>query len=184
MQSGRNLAVDDRMTTLIDENVTTPLLKHASGSQDVDVPVGESELDSDEWGGDEGRRQIERELLWKVDKRMSILVLIYILNYVSYVTVGWGRRAMNTYMHTSCTDRPKQRCVSYYCVYFLYNLSLTYDSAARLRGFEEDLHLEGTQFASILSILYVGYISMQIPSYVNIHETTNWLFTTLTEICF
>ncbi|KAG6812331.1 hypothetical protein H0H92_003415 [Tricholoma furcatifolium] len=37
--------------------------------------------------------------------------------------------------------------------------------AARLRGFEEDLHLEGNQFASILSILYVGYILMQIPSF-------------------
>lgn len=73
------------MAAFVDENVTTPLLKHASGSQDVDVPVGVPELDSDEWGGDEGRRQIERELLWKVDKRMSILVLIYILNYVSYV---------------------------------------------------------------------------------------------------
>ncbi|KAI0787162.1 major facilitator superfamily domain-containing protein [Irpex lacteus] len=55
---------------------------------------------------------------------MSILVLIYILNYI---------------------DRNNA-------------------AAARLRGFEEDLHLEGTQFASILSILYVGYISMQIPS--------------------
>lgn len=37
-------------------------------------------------------------------------------------------------------------------------------SAARLLGFEEDLHLEGTQFASILSILYIGYILMQVPS--------------------
>ena len=37
-------------------------------------------------------------------------------------------------------------------------------SAARMRGFERDLHLEGTQFATLLSILYVGYILMQIPS--------------------
>ena len=52
-------------------------------------------------------------------------------------------------------------------------------SAARLRGFEEDLHLEGNQFATVLSVLYVGYISMQarepqaerlarIPAYVGI----------------
>lgn len=39
-------------------------------------------------------------------------------------------------------------------------------SAARLRGFEADLHLQGAQFPTILSILYVGYILMQIPSYV------------------
>ena len=38
-------------------------------------------------------------------------------------------------------------------------------SAARLRGFEEDLGLTGSQFPTILSILYVGYITMQVPSY-------------------
>jgi len=38
-------------------------------------------------------------------------------------------------------------------------------SAARLRGFEEDLGLTGNQFATILSIFYVGYITMQVPSY-------------------
>ncbi len=38
------------------------------------------------------------------------------------------------------------------------------DSAARLRGFEQDLKLEGHQYATILSIMYIGYILMQIPS--------------------
>ena len=28
------------------------------------------------------RAKLEKELLWKLDKRMSILVLIYILNFV------------------------------------------------------------------------------------------------------
>ncbi len=37
-------------------------------------------------------------------------------------------------------------------------------SAARLRGFEDDLHLKGQEFNTLLSILYVGYILMQIPS--------------------
>ena len=41
------------------------------------------------------------------------------------------------------------------------------DSAARLKGFEKDLNLHGNQFATLLSILYVGYIIMQIPSYVD-----------------
>jgi len=36
--------------------------------------------------------------------------------------------------------------------------------AARLRGFEEDLNLKGNEFATLLSILYVGYIIMQVPS--------------------
>lgn len=36
-----------------------------------------------EFGGPEERRQLEKKLLRKVDARMSILVVIYILNYVS-----------------------------------------------------------------------------------------------------
>ncbi|EIW82048.1 MFS general substrate transporter [Coniophora puteana RWD-64-598 SS2] len=70
------------------------------------------------------RVKLEKQLLRKLDARMAILVLIYILNYI---------------------DRNNA-------------------AAARLHGFEEDLHLEGQQFNTILSILYVGYILMQIPS--------------------
>ncbi|KAL5488091.1 hypothetical protein ACEPAI_6199 [Sanghuangporus weigelae] len=79
-----------------------------------------------EFGGREERLRLERNLLWKVDSRMSILILIYILNYI---------------------DRNNA-------------------AAARLRGFEEDLKLErkGQDFNTLLSILYVGYILMQIPS--------------------
>ncbi|KAG1833085.1 MFS general substrate transporter [Suillus variegatus] len=70
------------------------------------------------------RQRVEQSLLRKVDLRMSILVLIYVLNYI---------------------DRNNA-------------------AAARLRGFEDDLHLEGQQFNTILSILYVGYTLMQVPS--------------------
>ncbi|KAF8450462.1 MFS general substrate transporter [Boletus edulis BED1] len=70
------------------------------------------------------RELLEKSLLRKLDTRMSILVLIYILNYI---------------------DRNNA-------------------AAARLRGFEEDLHLQGQQFNNILSALYVGYILMQVPS--------------------
>ncbi|KAJ8579702.1 MFS general substrate transporter, partial [Rhizopogon salebrosus TDB-379] len=37
-------------------------------------------------------------------------------------------------------------------------------SAARLRGFEEDLGMKGRQFNTLVSSLYIGYIFMQIPS--------------------
>ncbi|KAL7772475.1 hypothetical protein CFE70_002434 [Pyrenophora teres f. teres 0-1] len=37
-------------------------------------------------------------------------------------------------------------------------------AAARLGGFEEDLGLTDTQYSTCLSILYVGYILMQVPS--------------------
>lgn len=60
----------------------------------------------------------------KVDLRISILIVIYILNYI---------------------DRSNA-------------------ASARLRGFEEDLGLHGTQFATILAVYFIGYILMQVPS--------------------
>jgi hypothetical protein len=39
-------------------------------------------------------------------------------------------------------------------------------SSARLGGFERDLHLQGSQFPTILSVVYVGYAVMQVPGYV------------------
>ncbi|EGN93087.1 hypothetical protein SERLA73DRAFT_98475 [Serpula lacrymans var. lacrymans S7.3] len=77
-----------------------------------------------EFGGYEARKKLEKKLLWKLDTRMSILVVIYILNYIDRNNAG----------------------------------------AARLRGLQTDLHLQGQEFATLLSILYVGYIIMQIPS--------------------
>ena len=46
----------------------------------------DSEATSDpdaEFGGTEARKKLEKRLLLKLDARMSILVVIYILNYVS-----------------------------------------------------------------------------------------------------
>lgn len=44
----------------------------------------------DEFGGPEERRRLEKKLLRKIDARMSILVAIYILNYVSFpVKIMW-----------------------------------------------------------------------------------------------
>ncbi|KAF9077927.1 MFS general substrate transporter [Rhodocollybia butyracea] len=91
-----------------------------------------SEHDPDaEFGGTEARRKLEKKLVRKVDLRISILIIIYILNYI---------------------DRNNA-------------------SAARLRGFEKDLKLQGEQYATLLSILYVGYIIMQIPS----NMLLNWI---------
>ncbi|KZT29316.1 MFS general substrate transporter [Neolentinus lepideus HHB14362 ss-1] len=98
----------------IEENEAT-----LSGTNKAD----DEDLDA-EFGGTEARRAMEKKLLRKLDLRMSILIIIYILNYI---------------------DRNNA-------------------SAARLRGFEADLHLKGQEYNTILSILYVGYIIMQIPS--------------------
>ncbi|KAF9534880.1 MFS general substrate transporter [Crepidotus variabilis] len=55
----------------------------------------------------------------------------------------------------------------------IYILNYVSKPAARLRGFESDLGLDpkGTQFATLLSILYVGYIIMQVPS----NMFLNWI---------
>ncbi|KAH9927209.1 MFS general substrate transporter [Epithele typhae] len=89
-----------------------------------DLEADPAHLGDVEFGGHEARQKLEKKLLRKLDARMSILIVIYILNYV---------------------DRNNA-------------------SAARLRGFETDLNLKGEEFNTLLSILYVGYILMQIPS--------------------
>ncbi|KAF8741143.1 hypothetical protein AX14_005739 [Amanita brunnescens Koide BX004] len=96
-------------------------------STEKEVVEEKSSVDEDsnaEFGGTEARKALEKRLLLKIDLRMSIMVIIYILNYI---------------------DRNNA-------------------SAARLRGLQTDLHLRGQEFATLLSILYVGYIIMQIPS--------------------
>ncbi|KAK4699668.1 MFS transporter, ACS family, pantothenate transporter, partial [Phenoliferia sp. Uapishka_3] len=85
----------------------------------------------EEDGGIHDRPAMERKLLWKLDLRFSILIIIYILNYI---------------------DRN--------------NLS-----AARLKGLETDLKLKGNEYPTLLSLLYVGYIIMQIPSNMIVQYT-------------
>ena len=52
-----------------------------SKEQDLEAPIKAYEAD-EEFGGHEARKNLERKLLRKLDLRMSILVVIYILNYV------------------------------------------------------------------------------------------------------
>ncbi|ORY28046.1 major facilitator superfamily domain-containing protein [Naematelia encephala] len=95
--------------------------------QDTEVINGRDEkgLVEDTYGREHPeRKRIERKLKLKLDLRFSILIIIYILNYID-------------------RNAPGQ---------------------ARLQGFEEDLHLTDTQFQTLLSILYVGYILFQVPS--------------------
>ncbi|KAI0723106.1 MFS general substrate transporter [Earliella scabrosa] len=99
-------------------------IEHEERHHHRDVEADTQHLGDEEFGGHEARKKLEKKLLRKLDARMSILIVIYILNYI---------------------DRNNA-------------------SAARLRGFEEDLNLKGREFDTLLSILYVGYIIMQIPS--------------------
>jgi MFS family permease len=56
------------------------------------------------------------------------------------------------------------RCSLFVVIYIMNYLDRNNIAAARLRGLETDLQLDPTQYATCLSILYVGYILMQVPS--------------------
>lgn len=59
-----------------------------------------------EFGGSEARKQLEKQLLWKLDARMSILVVIYILNYVLQVVSSCTFPPILT-SYTIGSDRPE-----------------------------------------------------------------------------
>lgn len=62
---------------------TLPVEERRSNEKD---DVSTHDDTDDEFGGSEARKALERKLLWKIDLRMSILVVIYILNYVNPFT--------------------------------------------------------------------------------------------------
>lgn len=49
-------------------------------------------------------------------------------------------------------------------MYFLNYVDRNALAQARLNDLEEDLKMTGTQFNTTISILFVGYVLMQIPS--------------------
>ncbi|KAH7156092.1 major facilitator superfamily domain-containing protein [Dactylonectria macrodidyma] len=56
------------------------------------------------------------------------------------------------------------RCALFVLIYIMNYLDRNNIAAARLKGLQDDLKLNDTQYATCLSILYVGYILMQVPS--------------------
>ncbi|RCI11615.1 hypothetical protein L249_7759 [Ophiocordyceps polyrhachis-furcata BCC 54312] len=56
------------------------------------------------------------------------------------------------------------RCAIFVLIYIMNYLDRQTISAARLKGLQDDLRLDNTQYATCLSILYAGYILMQVPS--------------------
>ena len=57
---------------------------------EVGVKPTDKEDPDAEFGGHEARKKLERRLLRKLDARMCILVVIYILNYVCLRIVVWA----------------------------------------------------------------------------------------------
>ena len=79
-----------------------------------DTRIEQSESDSPdiryydvEFGGPEERGRLEKKLLRKIDTRMSILVVIYILNYVSLlVELTWLKHNKLSVSCLVIRDRP------------------------------------------------------------------------------
>ncbi|KAK3323814.1 major facilitator superfamily domain-containing protein [Cercophora scortea] len=62
------------------------------------------------------------------------------------------------------------RCGLFVLIYIMNYLDRNNMGAARLKGLQADLSLNDTQYATCLSILYVGYILMQVPSNIFINR--------------
>jgi MFS family permease len=56
------------------------------------------------------------------------------------------------------------RCSLFVVIYIMNYLDRNNIAAARLKGLQTDLNLDNAEYSTSLSILYVGYILMQIPS--------------------
>lgn len=56
------------------------------------------------------------------------------------------------------------RCSLFVFIYIMNYLDRNNIASARLKGLQTDLNLSNAQYSTCLSILYVGYILMQIPS--------------------
>ena len=88
-----------------------------------------------------------------VNSRHHLYLELYVYRAITLAVAPHGSQTLTgTMLREMC----------YQCIYS--GCIKSCRSAARLHGFEDDLHLKGNQFASILGVLYIGYIVMQIPS--------------------
>ncbi|KAG5952875.1 hypothetical protein E4U53_007635 [Claviceps sorghi] len=62
------------------------------------------------------------------------------------------------------------RCSLFVFIYILNYLDRNNIASARLKGLQADLNMDYSQYATCLSVLYVGYILMQVPSNMFINK--------------
>ncbi|GFZ49508.1 hypothetical protein JCM24511_07628 [Saitozyma sp. JCM 24511] len=115
------------MSAVIDAETKSPL----DDVEDIKSPAEAEGLPDHLAPGSAYRNKVERRLKAKLDAKMFLLVIIYILNYI---------------------DRSNA-------------------AAARLQGFQTDLGINDTQFATVISILFAGFIFFQVPS----NMILNWI---------
>ncbi|GAA6006173.1 hypothetical protein JCM10207_000550 [Rhodosporidiobolus poonsookiae] len=141
----------------------------------------ERNLETAENGGQEERKKLERKLLWKLDARFSLYVRASLASRVYEASTGVGGsrfigrfppfyRPISLRPHIAdCRVLVLLR--SFIIIYILNYIDRNNASAARTKGLEEDLNLQGREYDSLLSVLYVGYILMQVPSNMLVQYT-------------
>ncbi|KAH8896623.1 MFS general substrate transporter [Thozetella sp. PMI_491] len=116
-----------------------PTFEHEEAMQRTSKDVEQEQVDrtpSSLAPGSEYRKKVERRLVMKLDMKMSLLVVIYILNYIDRSNAAAARMPPDGAMLTS----------------------------DRLSGFQSDLGIDDTGFATVISILFAGFILFQVPS--------------------
>lgn len=78
--------------------------------------------------------------------------------------------ARRTAVEKSLKHKLDVRCCLFVLIYIMNYLDRNNIAAARLAGLQQDLHLDDTQYATCLSILFVGYILVQVPSNIFINR--------------
>lgn len=98
-----------RPATMVSSESPKGLLDDKPSPNEVPIPIlqmgateSEDDEDNSEFGGKQERQEIERKLLWKLDCRMSIMIVIYILNYVRLLRPIFSRAfATHSYLRAS-----------------------------------------------------------------------------------
>ncbi|SPO06720.1 related to nicotinamide mononucleotide permease [Cephalotrichum gorgonifer] len=98
----------------------------------------------------EYRASLEKRLKKKIDLRLlPTIVIMYILNYIDRCVPPATLNLNLSIAAQAYPPRPSNRN----------NIA-----AAALAGLKDDLNLTGSQFPTAVSILFVGYLLMQVPS--------------------
>lgn len=101
------------------------------------------------------------------DEKSDIERLEHVADHVStQAALGFppmdpARRAI---VEKSMKRKLDARCSLFFVIYIMNYLDRNNIGAAKLKGLQADLKIDETQFQTCLSILYVGYILMQVPS--------------------
>ena len=78
-------------------------IEHEERHHHRDVEADTQHLGDEEFGGHEARKKLEKKLLRKLDARMSILIVIYILNYVRLLSAVFS---CGPVLNLDILDRP------------------------------------------------------------------------------